>query len=232
MANPPCLGDGYSLRDEVRLVESVLARELLSGEQFHLVGHSYGGIMRCSWRRKRGGACGSLSLFEPIAFHLLPAGDPDFAELEAVRSEIADRLHTGDAHGGAGPFVDYWSGAGVFAQLREERQSVLASQVPKVLLEYRAVEAESRDVADYRRIDVPTCLVAGLRSPEPAQRLTSMLAECCRMRVVSKSRPATWRRSLIRRWSIRSLRQFVRAVDASERRGIGEVVASRSSASW
>ena len=36
---------GYSLGDEVRLVESVLARELQPGEQFHLIGHSYGGIV-------------------------------------------------------------------------------------------------------------------------------------------------------------------------------------------
>ena len=54
---------------------------------------------------------------------------------------------------------------------------MLAAQVPKVLLEYRAVADEARNAAAYRRIDVPTCLVAGRWSPEPAQRLTSMFAE-------------------------------------------------------
>ena len=49
--------------------------------------------------------------------------------------------------------------------------------MPKVLLELRAVADEARNAAAYRRIEVPTCLVGGLWSPEPAQRLTSMFAD-------------------------------------------------------
>ena len=81
------------------------------------------------------------------------------------------------AHGAASCFVDYWSGAGTFAQLREERQLVLAAQVPKVLLELVAVSKDACNAAAYRRIEVPTCLVGGRWSPEPAQRLMSMLAD-------------------------------------------------------
>ena len=73
-------------------------------------------------------------------------------------------------------FVDYWSGAGAFEQLREERQRVLAAQVSKVLLELIAVSNDACNAATYRRIEVPTCLVGGLWSPEPAQRLMSMFA--------------------------------------------------------
>src|SRR6185295_16346028 len=68
---------GYRLDDEVRLVEGVLSRELRPGEAFHLVGHSYGGVIalqlasQAQARRVR-----SLSLFEPIAFHLLPPDAP------------------------------------------------------------------------------------------------------------------------------------------------------------
>jgi len=166
----------YSLDDEVHLVETVLARELQPGEQFHLIGHSYGGIVALQLAAQDGPQrVRSLSLFEPIAFHLLPARDPDLTQLEAHRREMSDRLHAGNAHGGAGYFVDCWSGAGAFAQLREERQSVLAAQVPKVLLEYRAVANEARNAAAYRQIDVPTCLVSGRWSPELAKRLTSVL---------------------------------------------------------
>jgi pimeloyl-ACP methyl ester carboxylesterase len=217
----PSSCDGYGLCDELRLVESVLARELRPGEQFHLVGHSYGGIIALQLAAQAGSQrVRSLSLFEPIAFHLLPAGDPDFALLESIRSEIADRLHTGDAHGGAGCFVDYWSGAGAFAQLREERQSVLAAQVPKVLLEFRAVVEESWDVAAYRRIGVPTCLVAGKWSPDPAQRLTSMLADMlphasCFEVEAGHMAPIT-HPELVNP----ILEQFIRAVDASEHRWV------------
>jgi pimeloyl-ACP methyl ester carboxylesterase len=172
----PSSCERYTLGNEVRVVESVLAQELRPGERFHLIGHSYGGMIALQLavqsQRLR-----SLSLFEPIDFHLLPAGDPELAVVDATWREIADRLNAGDALGAAACFVDYWSGAGAFAQLHESRQLALAAVVPKILLERRAVADESREVAAYRRIDVPTCLVAGLWSPEPAQRLTSMFAE-------------------------------------------------------
>ena len=212
--------DSYSLRDEVRLVESVLARELQPGERFHLIGHSYGGMVALQLvAQARPPRVRSLSLFEPIAFHLLPAGDPDLVELEAVRREITDRLDAGDAHGGAGCFVDYWSGAGAFAQLREERQSVLASQVPKILLESRAVAAEP-GAANYRYVDVPTCLVTGQWSPEVAQRLTSLLTEI--LPQASCFEVAAGHMAPITHPELVNpiFEKFVRAVDSSERRNV------------
>ena len=210
-------GDSYSLGDEVRLVESVLARELQAGERFHLIGHSYGGVVALQLAVQSQRLL-SLSLFEPIAFHLLSAGDPDLAALDMVRGEIAGRLSAGDAYGGAGCFVDYWSGAGAFARLRDTRQSVLAAQVPKVLLEYRAVAGEASRAAAYRRIDVPTCLAAGRWSPEPAQRLISMLADIlphasCFEVAAGHMAPIT-HPALVNPL----FEEFIRAVDASEHR--------------
>jgi pimeloyl-ACP methyl ester carboxylesterase/quercetin dioxygenase-like cupin family protein len=171
-------GESYSLCDEVRIVESVLARELRPGEPFHLIGHSYGGMVALEMAaERRSRRVLSLSLFEPIAFQLLPAGDPDRMTVEAAWNRIEGRWIVGDAHGAARSFVDYWSGAGAFEQLRETRQSVLAAQVPKILLELRAVASMPRDAAAYRRINVPTCLIAGVSSPAPAKRLISMLAD-------------------------------------------------------
>lgn len=212
-------GNSYSLRDEVDLVESVLARELQPGEQFHLIGHSYGGIIALQLAaQERQQRVRSLSLFEPIAFHLLPDRDPDRAELEAVRREISGLLDAGDAHGGAACFVDCWSGAGAFAQLREERQSVLASQVPKILLEYRAVADEARNAAAYRRIDVPMCLVAGRWSPEVAQRLTTIFTEI--LPHASYFEVSAGHMAPITHPELVNpiFEQFLRAVDSSERR--------------
>jgi pimeloyl-ACP methyl ester carboxylesterase len=167
----------YSLRDEVRLVESVLARELHPGEQFHLIGHSYGGMVALQFAAQaQPQLVRSLSLFEPIAFHLLPDRDPDLAVVRDVWRDIEGRWNAGDGHGAASRFVDYWSGAGAFKELREERQQVLAAQAPKVLLELVAVSNDACNAAAYRCIEVPTCLVGGHWSPEPAQRLMSMFA--------------------------------------------------------
>jgi pimeloyl-ACP methyl ester carboxylesterase/quercetin dioxygenase-like cupin family protein len=171
-------GAGYRLEDEVGLVEGVLSRELAPDEPFHLVGHSYGGVValqlaaKVPTRRVR-----SLSLYEPIAFHLLPPDDPGLSRVEETWHEIEAWLDAGNARGGAARFVDYWSGAGAFAALRETRQSVLAALVPKMLLEFRAVATADSGVVAYREIQAPALLMAGRQSPEPAQRLTSILAD-------------------------------------------------------
>lgn len=210
---------GYSLDDEVRRVEAVLARQLRPGEPFHLVGHSYGGVVALQLAAQpRLPGLRSLSLFEPIAFHLLPDRDPDLAVVRAVWREIAEKLAAGDALGAAGCFVDYWSGPGAFAQLRENRRLVLARQVPKILLELRAVAEEARNAAAYRRIDVPVCLVNGLWSPEPAQRLTSMFADIlpqasCFEVAAGHMAPITHPAQVNPIFE-----KFIRAVDASESR--------------
>lgn len=174
--SPP--GAGYRLEDEVRLVEGVLSRELRPGEPFHLIGHSYGGVVALQLASQASGPrVRSLSLFEPIAFHLLPPDDPELSMVEETWHEIEAWLDAGDAHRGAARFVDYWSGAGAFTQLRETRQSVLAALVPKILLEFRAVATADSGVVAYRDIEAPTLLMAGRWSPEPAQRLTSILAD-------------------------------------------------------
>jgi pimeloyl-ACP methyl ester carboxylesterase len=210
-------GDSYSLEDEVSLVESVLAQELQAGERFHLIGHSYGGIVALQLAVESE-CLRSLSLFEPIAFHLFPDRDSDLAALETVRREIASLLSAGDAHGGAGCFVDYWSGTGAFARLRDTRQSVLAAQAPKVLLEYRAVADEARNAAAYRRIEAPTCLVAGRWSPEPAQRLMSMFADL--MPHASCFEVAAGHMAPITHPALVNpiFEEFIRAVDDSEHR--------------
>lgn len=174
---PLSSGTPYRLGDEVRRVESVLARELQSGESFHLIGHSFGGVIALQLAaRTQEWSVRSLSLFEPIVFHLLPSGDPGLALVEEAWREMDARLKSGDVFGSAARFVDYWSGYGAFAQLRDTQQLSLAAQVPKVLLEFGAVAEEACGAAAYRCIEVPTLLGAGRWSPEPARRLTAMLA--------------------------------------------------------
>ena len=156
-------GDSYSLRDEVRLVESVLARELQPGEQFHLIGHSYGGIVALQLAaQERPQRVRSLSLFEPIAFHLLPARDPDLAELEAVRREIADRLNAGDAHGAARPVSSTTGVARV--RLRSCAKSGSRCWRPRCRRSCSSTARWPMSRATLRRIVVSTCRPAWSRA--------------------------------------------------------------------
>src|SRR5690349_20195408 len=66
----------YRLADEARHVESILARTLLPCETFHLVGHSYGAVVALGLAQRSPRRIDSLTLYEPVAAHLLPPKDP------------------------------------------------------------------------------------------------------------------------------------------------------------
>jgi pimeloyl-ACP methyl ester carboxylesterase len=166
----------FSLDDEVRRIESALAPLLRAGERFHIVGHSYGGVVGMQLAQALPQRVRSLTLFEPIPFQLLPQRDPVVAEMHAVRRQIEARLRNGDAVGGAACFVDYWSGRGAFSRLPPERQADLVKLLPKTVLEIRAVAGAEKGGAPYRRIGAPACLLTGCFSPHAAHLATSVLA--------------------------------------------------------
>jgi len=172
----PQPADGFALNDEVRLVESVLASALQPDERFHLVGHSYGGVVAMQLAQARLQRVSSLSLFEPIPFHLLPDRDPAVAELRSMRCHIETNVGNDDVCSGAACFIDYWSGRGAFAQMSEGRQLTMCRLLPKAVLEFQAVAEEALRGDAYRRIVAPTCLIAGRWSPRPAHTAMAVLA--------------------------------------------------------
>jgi len=175
-APPPPSKRGLTLDDEVDLIQSVLASTLRADERFHLVGHSYGGVVAMQLAQGHSRHVRSLTLFEPIPFHLLPGGDPVMAELLAIRDEVDAGLRHNDAMRGVASFVDYWSGAGTFAQMTLDRRVALSKLLPKMALELEAVARETLPRERYQRIVMPTCLIAGRASPRAAHIATAVLA--------------------------------------------------------
>ena len=169
--------DCFALNDEVQLVESVLTSVLRSGESFHLVGHSYGGVVALQLAQAQPQRVRSLSLFEAMPFHLLPDGDSGLAELHSVWHQIEASLKSDDACRGAACFIDYWSGRGTFSQMSEARQAAMCRLSPKTAFEFRAVAREALRGDAYRRIVAPACLIAGRWSPRSAHASISVLAE-------------------------------------------------------
>jgi len=166
----------YRLMDEARHVEAILAKTLLPCEKFHLVGHSYGGVVALSLAQRAPQRLSSLTLFEPIAAHLLPPRDPARQEFDQMVEMVRQGAAGGDAAAGAARFIDFWSGAGAFAALPELKQSAFATLLPKVLMEFRAVEQERRVTSWLRDLHAPVCLMHGSSSPAPARRVMAMLA--------------------------------------------------------
>jgi pimeloyl-ACP methyl ester carboxylesterase len=167
----------FTLQHEVRLVESVLRVALLPGETFHLVGHSYGGAVALQLARWRPHRLRSLALYEPVAVHLLAPGHAGRVQFESVSDELQRCVDRGDTALGAQGFIDYWSGAGAFAQLPGKVQLQLAGLAPKTVLDFAGVLREPSRADDYRGIHVPVCLFEGTTGPRPPRDVLDVLAE-------------------------------------------------------
>jgi pimeloyl-ACP methyl ester carboxylesterase len=168
------------LADEIVLADAVLAE---SAEPIHLVGHSYGGAVALRFAAERPERLRSLTLIEPVAFHLLcgaPAGTAEhglFREVAALAADVTESAAEGDGRRGMARFVDYWNGAGSWMRLRPEAQVALARQAPRVALDFRAAMTDSTRLRALRGIAVPTLILRGSASPRPTRRIAALVAQ-------------------------------------------------------
>lgn len=212
----PAGSQPFTLQHEVQLIESVLRVALLPGETFHLVGHSYGAAVALQLARWKPHRLQSLALYEPVAYHLLPPGQRGRVELEAVRDELQRCVDRGEALLGAQRFIDYWSGAGSFAQLPRGVQMNLAGLVPKTLLDFAALSREKSGIDAYRCISAPVCLFSGTTGPRPPRDVLDVLASAlpqARRHRVDAGHMAPVTHS----WLINPVLEcFIRGVDSSD----------------
>jgi pimeloyl-ACP methyl ester carboxylesterase len=179
--------EGFTLTDEVELVQSLLDSILLPDEPFHLVGHSYGGAVALHFCHQRPGRILSLAIFEPVAFHLLDREDPGLEQVLAMKRELARLLAAGLKAEAAATFLDYWSGPGSFANFPARVQKDFARRTPKLALDFQALTGTPLTLDDYRALRLPVTLIAGRSSRLPALRVADELSRVlpdCRLRLV------------------------------------------------
>ena len=107
------------LRDEVALIEPVLAR---AGSPLALVGHSYGAAVALIAALANPGRVRAMALYEPTLFALLDAERPAPNEAEGIRNAVAEAsvaLEAGNPDAAAERFIDYWMGSGTWKQTPE-----------------------------------------------------------------------------------------------------------------
>lgn len=163
----------FSLAHEVDAVNAAIAGKLAPGEPFHLIGHSYGGATALRLARQLRARVLSLAVFEPVAFHLLPADDPARIEIDKVIAAIHSAAGAQDA---ARTFIDYWNRAGAFDALPEAQQLRFAAQIAKVKLDFQALLSEPATLADMAALDMPALVLSGARSPQSTRRVAEHLA--------------------------------------------------------
>ncbi len=166
-----------TLADEVALLEPVFEA---AGEPLHLVGHSYGGAVAVRAALTYPGRFRSLVLIEPVLFGLLLAEEP---EQQATRDVIALCQHTrvavelGALDRAAGRFIDYWMGAGAWADMPPQRQAAVAPAMPGVRSQWSAIFAEATPLSAHASLDLPTLYLVGRRSPASARSVARLLTQ-------------------------------------------------------
>ncbi|HET6828337.1 MAG TPA: alpha/beta fold hydrolase [Ramlibacter sp.] len=168
----------YSLADEAALVGALV--DTLD-EPAHIVGHSYGAATALHLARARAGQLRSLTLIEPVAFHLLRGGDDGdtlaLNEFAAVGHAMQQARRGGDPEGALGHFVDYWHGPGTWASMGPDKRAAMLSGPPVLDLQFPALISDPARLADFSRMDAPTLLVQGTRTTLAARRLCQRLAQ-------------------------------------------------------
>jgi pimeloyl-ACP methyl ester carboxylesterase len=175
----PWPGDApLTLADEAKLAEAVLGR---CYGRIHVIGHSYGGAVGLRLAVEQPERLMSLTLIEPVAFHMLRCEDPAdhdlFREIAALAAWVADTAARGNPRGGMARFVDYWNGAGAWLRMKPELQAALARRTAKVAQDFAATMADVTPIDALRRIAVPTLIQRGSASPLPARRVAQLLAD-------------------------------------------------------
>jgi pimeloyl-ACP methyl ester carboxylesterase len=170
----PLSQDDFSLATEIEAVMEQVDEEI-GDEPFHLIGHSYGGAIALRLASDHAPRIRSLALYEPVAFSLLEFGDTARKEVAKLTAAM-HRAMDSDRTEATRLFIDYWSGAGAFARLPEDVKSDFIDRIPKVPLDFQALFGDRLRLADLAALDIPVCLLGGLRSPASTIRITQALA--------------------------------------------------------
>ena len=167
----------FSTEDEVNLVEDILEKEIKDNESFHLIGHSYGGAIALKLTIKILIRIKTLTVFEPVAFHLLPLDTIARNEIATIVQKLTCAMEKKDTISATKVFIDYWSGKGTFEKLASKNQITFIQYVDKVLLDFAALFKELLTLKDYSKINIPVCMIKGAKSPLASLQIVTILEQ-------------------------------------------------------
>ena len=117
-------------------------------------GHSYGAALALEAARTLGSRVKSLTLVEPVSFHLLrQEGRPEWAEVETLGQAVLGAVAKGDDRAAAKAFMTYWLGRWRWWLSPERFKSAIAATIPKVALEFGIVTDAPTTLQDYAEVD-------------------------------------------------------------------------------
>jgi len=168
-------------RDVADIADRIVGTTPVGDGSVHVVGHSLGAAVALEIAMSRPDRVRSLTLIEPMLFHLLRDGDASDPALFGELSHLADRMAASvaakDPAAGMRAYVDFWHGAGAWRRTGAGLRERLARQTEQVALDLATSLAQTRPARAYNELRCPTLLVMGLESPVASLRVTEMIAE-------------------------------------------------------
>jgi len=163
----------FHLECEAEIVLALLKRV---NKRAHLIGHSYGGAVALHVAGLRRDLLQSLTMIEPVAFHLLRETDAlALAEITEIGESVVRAITLGEYVAGFERFVDYWSGPQASSNISADARDAMAARLPKIALEFHATLNEPTRLEDFRSMTVPALLLCGAKSPRPTRRICELL---------------------------------------------------------
>jgi len=170
-------GTAFSLDREVEILADTVAE---MDTPIHLVGHSYGGAVAIKAAQTYASRVRSLTLYEPVVFAALfsvSANQPASVEVSRLIEDVQHAYRCGDLFHAAQRFIDYWSGAGTWANIPPHRKPGLSEKIPMVLENFEAVLSEPDALAGLEHVQVPTLYLSGMESPTSVQVISELLMQ-------------------------------------------------------
>ena len=164
-----------SLRDEVALIEPVLAR---AGSPCLLVGHSYGAAVALMAAMAAPDRIKGLALYEPTLFSLLDGQSPPPNDADGIREAVAQSaaaVDAGDFDTAARHFIDYWMSPGAWDQTPEVRKAPIAASVKNVRRWAHALTSEPTPLVAFRTLNMPVLYMTGKKSTRAAHGVARLL---------------------------------------------------------
>lgn len=166
-----------TVEDNAGLVSALLRR---FDRPAHLVGHAFGAAVLLRAALENPGKVASMTLYEPLALHLLKpelgGHAPAQRQVESMAADIRAACLRGHSHLGAEVFYDFCNGAGAFGALPQSRRAHLASQAPRLCLDIAMAFQPRQSLTSYMGLRMPVLLLSGARSPGAIRVVTERLA--------------------------------------------------------
>lgn len=158
-----------------------LAEAVVQDAPLHIVGHSLGAAVALELAISRPHLVRSLTLIEPMLFHLLRDGERSDRALHGELVRLADRMLTAvaanDNASGMQAYVDFWYGSGAWRRTGDNLKARLTRLTSRVAADLTASLARTGGASFYGELRCPTLLVKGLQSPIASLRVTEMAAQ-------------------------------------------------------